>query len=33
MGRDTLKTLGATNLAKITEENVAIGTNKGWTIS
>lgn len=26
-------TLGATNLAKITAEDVAIGTNKGWTIS
>lgn len=26
-------TLGATNLAKITAEEVAIGTNKGWTIS
>ena len=25
-------TLGATNLAKITAEEVAIGTNKGWTI-
>ena len=25
--------LGATNLAKITAEEVAIGTNKGWTIS
>lgn len=28
----TLK-LGSTNLAKLTEEEIAIGTNKGWTIS
>lgn len=26
-------TLGATNLAKLTEEDLAIGTNKNWTIS
>lgn len=26
-------TLGATNLAKLTEDEIAIGTNKGWTIS
>lgn len=26
-------TLGATNLAKLTEEELAIGTNKNWTIS
>lgn len=25
--------LGATNLAKLTEEEIAIGTSKGWTIS
>lgn len=26
-------TLGATNLAKLTAEEIAIGTNKGWTIN
>lgn len=26
-------TLGATNLAKLTEEEIAIATNKGWTVS
>ena len=26
-------TLGATNLAKLTEEQIAIATNKGWTVS
>ena len=28
----TLK-LGATNLAKLTEEQIAIATNKGWTVT
>lgn len=26
-------TLGATNLAKLTEEEIAVGTNKGWVIN
>ena len=25
--------LGSTNLAKLTEEEIAIATNKGWTVS
>lgn len=30
-GTHTL-TIGSTNLAKLTEEEIAVGTNKGWTI-
>ena len=26
-------TMGATNLAKLTEEDKAIATNKGWTLA